>query len=105
MTKRVRNSFFFVPTLLIATFLLFIIIPDLISLFLLDSSTSPILEGVIILCINIGILSDAIIYIFFIPDVRKWCLDKIFCVMQTPRERQVTYRSSRTLRESVVTVV
>lgn len=79
--KRARRGFY-LPTLLIATYVLFFILPDLIYFSCrLDGRPlnvrSPTLDAVISLVYIVGILSDAFIYIFGVPKVRQLFIKKL----------------------------
>lgn len=68
-----RKSVYFIPTLLISTFLVFMVTPDLIYLFVgvIGDSQSPILLTACWISYAVSALSDAWIYLFMQRDVRE----------------------------------
>lgn len=81
MKKRVmfREPAFYVPTLLIMTFIVFMVIPDLIYLFAVlnfISITEEFRAG-IFMTYFVSFTCDAVIYIFLSPPVRKTLLKKL----------------------------
>lgn len=69
----------FVPTLIISTFLFFMLLPDQIYfyLYLRGIDVSSIVHDLFAISYCIAYASDAIIYIFLSPQVRKTLLKKI----------------------------
>ena len=76
------KSRFYTVFLLIFTFLIFVIIPDLIYLFIIIRNNgilkSP--NGTLLILYHISFLSDAWIYIFLQPPVRRLLWKKLRCV-------------------------
>ena len=68
-----RNSKFFVSVLIILTFLLFMVIPDLVYLFVgtIGGNESPVLLTACWISYAISNIADACIYIFLQPAVRR----------------------------------
>ena len=75
-----RNSRFYVSGLLIVTFLLFVVIPDLIYLFfrIKNGKENETLDDIILILFLVSYLSDAIIYIFMQVPVRRLLWKKLF---------------------------
>ena len=76
-----KKSFFFVPSLLILTFVLFMIVPDFVYLFIVIKKKKP-SETLGIGCwisYATSNIIDAGVYIYFLSDVRKYLLKKIGC--------------------------
>ena len=99
---------YFVPALLISTFLLFMVIPALVYIFvgIIYNKPSQTLSTVCWISYALSNLVDAVIYIFFLPDVRALLLRminsrsvrKLFkcCGKDTLEERQThDYRLRR----------
>ena len=73
-----KESVYFIPTLLIGTFLLFMVIPDLTYIFvgIVSNRRSPQLLAACFLSYSVSALTDAWIYIYLQRDVRKLMKDK-----------------------------
>ena len=71
-----QASKFYIPTLLIATFLLFMVIPDLLTPFGITGSEESLVYKFCIFSFGFGYLSDAIIYIFLSISVKKLLLKR-----------------------------
>ena len=76
--KEFKKSFFFVPSLLIITFFVFMIIPDLTYLFvgIINNNPSETLSVTCWISYAVSNLADAGIYIYFLPDIREYLLIK-----------------------------
>ena len=75
----IRSSRFFAIFLLIVTFVFFIVVPDLVYLFVsvLNKNSSHALDIACWISYAIGNLADCYIYIFMQPSVRKFFLNKM----------------------------
>ena len=77
--RDLKKSFFFVPSLMILTFVTFMIVPDLVYLFIAIIKNNP-SETLTVGCSISYATSNAIdgaIYIYFLPDVRKFLVNKV----------------------------
>ena len=85
-----RKSFFLIPVLLISTYLIFMIIPDMTYLFVavINNQHSNDLSNACWISYAISNLLDAGIYIYFHDDVRKFLIKKmkITCSQRKPKE-------------------
>lgn len=91
LCQEFRRSFFFIPFLLISTYLVFMIIPDLTFLFeaVIKDKYSEDLQNLCWISYAVSNLLDAAIYIFFIKDVRLFLIDKLYklsCRTRQPKE-------------------
>lgn len=79
--KRFRDSFFFLPSLLVSTFILFMIVPDLVYLFIgiIHGNATDVLKNACWISYAISNLIDAVLYIFLLKDVRCFLLKRIIC--------------------------
>ena len=72
-----RTSQFHVPVLLIATFLVFMIIPDLLNPFGVTGSEESLVYKFCIFSFGLAYLTDAVIYIFLSPAVKNLLLKNL----------------------------
>ena len=86
--KVFQKSRFYIPVLLISTFIFFMAIPDLLNLFIVNINGNHDITLRITLKISwaLSYLSDAIIYIWIKPSVRKLLIKKL-CIC--PRENSI----------------
>ena len=79
MWQDFRNSRFYISVLLIISFLIFIVIPDLIYLFhgWAGKERSHAAKDAIKVSFQLSFVSDAVIHILMQPDVRMFCLRTI----------------------------
>ena len=82
-----KNSTFYVPTLLIITFIIFMILPDLVYMFSLYGAFSVNRNGkaIIFLTYFFSFTVDAFIYIFLSPAVRRAFMKKFPCKWDVKR--------------------
>lgn len=105
-----RSSFFFIPSILILTYLIFMVIPDLTYLFvaIINGRHSDLLALLCWICYALSNILDAVIYIFFLDDVRSFlkkrfkhcrdCCHFCCCFVRTPRvEAKIEMRPVRKL--------
>ena len=87
LQRRAKNSKFYIPTLLIITFFIFIVIPDTTVLiyFIILKKDSKILHSVFIISYTLALKIDATIYIFFQKAVRELLLRKV-CTLHKRKE-------------------
>ena len=73
-----EKSLYIVPLLLIIIFLVFMVIPDLTCIFIgtINSKLSETLNIICWILYAVSNIADAGIYIYFIPDIRKYLLIK-----------------------------
>ena len=74
--KDLRKSYFLIPSFLISTFIVFMIIPDFVYLFvvIINRNQSEILSVTCWLSYSVSNLFDACFYIYFYSDVRRHIL-------------------------------
>lgn len=86
LQENINNSVFYIPVLLITSFLLFMIIPDMVYLFvgIINKNTSDILSICCWLSYGTSNFLDAWIYIYFQHDVRNFITSTFM-----PRKRKV----------------
>lgn len=100
MGKDLTKSSFLCPSLLILTFILFIIIPDLIQLsYQIKNARMP--RALALLCLflyRVSPIADVGLYIFLLPDVRTFLRDK----MTSCRMKVFTAGRSRLMRNQDV---
>ena len=91
-----RNSKFFISVLLILTFLLFMVIPDLVYLFVgtVGGNKSPVLLTACWISYAISNLADACIYIFLQPDVKRHLWKKLHFDRQLGTSRVILCRKN-----------
>ena len=83
--KRIRASYFFMPSLLISTFIITYCIPNLILSFNSHQYyvLSDVVNQILFLAYDVGVVFDALIYILFLKDVRRFLthrlLEKMWC--------------------------
>ena len=82
--ERMKKSFLFMPSLLIITFIMFYCVPHLTYLLVgvVFKSPSQTLFTVCELSFLTGVLLDAIIYIYYLPDVRRWLFRRFKVVFE-----------------------
>ena len=92
---------FYIPTLLIISFIIFMIVPDLIVLiyFIVLQKYSPTVDALVTMMYAISLTVDALIYIFGQKEVRQALLSKICCYF---RRNQINDRCQS--RSDVFTV-
>lgn len=86
-----QTSRFHVPVLLIASFLIFVTVADLMYTFgvAVNYSKMSLVNEICRMSIVIGCLSDAIIYIFISPSVKHLLLKKLRWKKQRPRQNRI----------------
>ena len=62
---------FFVPSLIIITFIFFMFVPNIISLFIHKGFVKPEVQGIVFILIPIGLVADPVIYIFNLKEIRR----------------------------------
>ena len=74
-----KNSKFFIPLLLIITFVMFVAVPDLLYFFIIEinKKKSPVLLVAARLCYSLSDLVDAFIYLYLQPSVRRLLWKKL----------------------------
>lgn len=71
--KAFRQSRFYIPVLLVLTFILLVVVPDIINLVysIILHKESKILDRFLLICFQLSYLNDAIIYIFIQQQTRR----------------------------------
>lgn len=89
-----RRSRFYIAVLLIITFLLFFVVPDLtyLSIAVIQKKKSEILTHICWICYAISNLADAYIYIFVQDKVRRTLLKKLPFCGESYNEKYISYR-------------
>ena len=98
-----RRSRFYIPVLLIVTFLVFFVVPDLTYLFIgiIQNKRSKLLLTICWICYAISNIIDAYIYIFVQKSVRKALFNKLpFCKKCFDKFRRSDIDEGRGLRYS-----
>lgn len=101
--RRKRKIGFFMPSMLILTFILFVLIPEQTHFyyFVLRKKMPEIMEPIFVVAFSLAFLSDAVIYIFFCAHVRHVLLLKFrrLRLNKTPNSRR-QHLTMETLRMS-----
>ena len=105
MHRRATNSKFYIQTLLIVTFIIFIVLPDIIIFFyvMILKRESPILFAAVSISYTLSVMVDATIYIFLQKPVRKILVGKI-CRSMESVESHIDNTSAATIRMRKITV-